>query len=136
MGVGTEARKVGNPRMLLQHMVPAPILRMLCEITWTQYFVILGLEEKGGGGGVARSPRSSDLTPLDFFMWGHLHTLIYETSVEREENLAAIILPACATIQNTPGMFDRLRQNIMRRCNAYNEGSGRHFEQLLWSNWK
>jgi hypothetical protein len=33
-----------------------------------------------------------DLTPLDFFLYGHLKSLIYETSVATEEEVAARII--------------------------------------------
>ena len=34
-------------------------------------------------------------------------------------------------IQNTPGIFVRVRQNLVRRCHACIEVGGRQFEQLL-----
>jgi len=33
------------------------------------------------GGPVAWPPRSPDLTSLDFYLWGHMKTLVYETKV-------------------------------------------------------
>ena len=43
----------------------------------------------GHGGAVSWPPRSPDLTPLDFFLWGHMKSLIYATPVESEEDLVA-----------------------------------------------
>ena len=37
---------------------------------------------------------SPDLTPLDFFLWGHMKTLVYETPVESEMDLIARIAVA------------------------------------------
>jgi hypothetical protein len=31
---------------------------------------------KGKGGSIAWPPRSSDLNPLNFYMWGHLKSLV------------------------------------------------------------
>ena len=31
----------------------------------------------GHGGPVAWPPRSPDLTPLDYYLWGHMKTLVY-----------------------------------------------------------
>ena len=36
-----------------------------------------------------------------------------------------------ASIQNTPGTFVRVRQNLVRRCHACIEVGGRQFEQLV-----
>ena len=35
----------------------------------------------GKGGPVAWPPRSPDLTLLDFFLWGHIKSLVYKTPV-------------------------------------------------------
>ena len=36
----------------------------------------------GRGGPVAWPPRSPDLTPLDYYIWGHMKTLVYESKVD------------------------------------------------------
>jgi len=36
----------------------------------------------GHGGPVAWPPRSSDRTPHDYYLWGHMKTLVYETKVD------------------------------------------------------
>jgi len=36
----------------------------------------------GRGGPVAWPLRSSDLTHLDYYLWGHMKTLVYETKVD------------------------------------------------------
>ena len=51
----------------------------------------------GRGGPVAWPPRSPDLTPLDFFSWGYIKSLIYER-----------IIAACDMVLETPGIFDRI----------------------------
>ena len=38
-------------------------------------------------------------------------------------------------VQNTPVIFVRVRQNLVRRCHACIEVGGRHFEQLLDAKW-
>jgi len=37
----------------------------------------------GRGGHIAWPPRSPDLTPFDYYLWGHVKTLVYETKVEK-----------------------------------------------------
>ncbi|KAJ4445736.1 hypothetical protein ANN_12421 [Periplaneta americana] len=57
----------------------------------------------GRGGPVAWPPRSPDLTCLDFFLWGHMKQLVYETVVETEEDLVARITVAADAIADMPG---------------------------------
>lgn len=85
----------------------------------------------GRGGPVAWPPRSPDLTPLDFFLWGHIKALVYATPIETVEDLVARILAAAEEVQNMPGIFERIQRNMLRRCNSCIEVDGGHFEQLL-----
>jgi hypothetical protein len=39
------------------------------------------------GGPVSWPPRSPDLIPLDFYLWGHLKTVVYATAVNDAEDL-------------------------------------------------
>ena len=55
----------------------------------------------GRGGPVPWPPRSPDLTPLDFFIWGPMKSLVYDTSGESEQSLIARIVVAAD--QTTPG---------------------------------
>jgi len=45
---------------------------------------------------MAWPPRSLDLTPMDFFLWGHTKALIYTLQVDSEEVLIAHIVEAAA----------------------------------------
>jgi hypothetical protein len=46
-------------------------------------------------------PRSPDLTPLDFFLWGYMQSLLYETPVEPQHDLVARIAVAAGTIRKS-----------------------------------
>ncbi|GBM45707.1 hypothetical protein AVEN_14150-1 [Araneus ventricosus] len=83
------------------------------------------------GGPVAWPPRSPDLNPLDFFFWEHMKSLVYETPVNSAEDLVARIVVAADKINTTPGIFDRVRQLFLRRCELCNDTHGRHFQHLL-----
>ncbi|KAJ8889279.1 hypothetical protein PR048_008777 [Dryococelus australis] len=48
----------------------------------------------GRSGPIAWPARSPDLTPLDYFLWGHMMGVIYETHVESEEDLLVRIMAA------------------------------------------
>jgi len=58
------------------------------------------------------------LSPLDFFLWRHLNTSVYSTVVETEEDLIARLQAARETIQKMPGIFEKMRQNMVRLCSA------------------
>jgi hypothetical protein len=47
------------------------------------------------------------LTSLDYFVWGHVKSLIYDMHVDIEIELLARILVACDVIHETPGIFER-----------------------------
>lgn len=85
----------------------------------------------GRGGPVSWPARSPDMTPLDFYVWGHLKSLVYETPVPSAEELIGRIVDACERIRETPGIFERVRQSLRRRLRACIDAEGRHFEQFL-----
>jgi hypothetical protein len=85
----------------------------------------------GRGGPTAWPPSSPDLNPLDFYLWGHLKSLVYAAPVGKEEALLHGIVDACQTICNYPGIFERMRRSMMRHVEACIESHGRHFEHLL-----
>ncbi|PNF16851.1 hypothetical protein B7P43_G06773 [Cryptotermes secundus] len=49
----------------------------------------------GSGGAVAWPLRSPDLTPLDYYLWGHMKTLVYETIPKTALQLAEDTLNNC-----------------------------------------
>ena len=53
----------------------------------------------GRGGPVPWPPRSPDLTPLDFFLWGAMEQLVYVTPVESVEDLIARVVMAAEEIR-------------------------------------
>ena len=77
------------------------------------------------------SPREPDLTSVDFFLWGHIKALIYTSPVDSEEDLIARVVETAVTIRQRPGIFERTRQILLRRCVLCIEVGGRKFEHLL-----
>lgn len=76
-------------------------------------------------------PRSPDLNPCDFCIWGHLKSLVYTTPVEDVENLRNRIRASCETIRHTPGLFERIRGSMRRRLESCIMVGGGHFQQFL-----
>ena len=85
----------------------------------------------GRSGPIHWPARSPDLNPMDFYLWGHLKELVYETEVQRREELWPRIVDGCNKIRHIPGIFERVRGNLMRRAQACINANGGHFEQLL-----
>lgn len=85
----------------------------------------------GRNGPINWPPRSPDLNALDFFLWGHLKSLVYHTPVENEQDLRQRIINGCNQIRNTPGIFERVRNSIHRRLEGCIIAGGGHFQQLL-----
>ena len=67
--------------------------------------------------------QSPDLTPLDFYLWGHMKSHINETPVESEEDITARIAVAA-------GVFGNVRDSLRRRCRTCINVHGRHFEHI------
>ena len=85
----------------------------------------------GCGGPVARPPKSLDLTPLDYYLWGHMKTLVYETKVESRAALRDRIFAAAEHIRNHPDNIASATQSLLMRAENCIATGGGHFEQLL-----
>lgn len=85
----------------------------------------------GQHGPVAWPPRSPDLNPLDFYLWGHVKSVVYATPVDTEDELLARVQAACQQVHDTPRVFERVRQSFSRRCQLCIECGGQHVEHLL-----
>ena len=85
----------------------------------------------GRGGPVAWPPRSPDITPLDYYLWGHMKTLVYETKVESRAALRDRIFAAAEHIRNYPDNVASATQSLLMRAENCIATGGEHFEQLL-----
>jgi hypothetical protein len=83
----------------------------------------------GRGGPVNWPARSPDLTPLDYFLWGHLKNYIYREPVNNLEELNDRIHEALAAV--TPNMIRLARENLIKRARLCLDMEGGHFEHLL-----
>ncbi|KOC67790.1 hypothetical protein WH47_11191 [Habropoda laboriosa] len=66
----------------------------------------------GRGGRINWPARSPDLNPLDFYLWGHLKSLVCNTPVNNIEELRYRIQESCRRIQ-TLGTFERARRSMI-----------------------
>jgi len=82
----------------------------------------------GCGGPVAWPPRSPDLTPLDYYLGGHMKTLVYETKVDSRAALCHHISVAAGHISNHPDNIASATQSLLMRAENCIATGGGHFE--------
>lgn len=84
----------------------------------------------GRDGPIPWPPRSPDLTPLDFYVWGRAKELVYATEVADREEL----------VQRINAAFDLMKEEMLlrtttveirKRCRACINNDGQQFEQYL-----
>lgn len=86
---------------------------------------------RGNDAPVKWPPRSPDMTPLDYFLWGSLKTLVYSRPINNEEELWGRIQNAVNILKNDAELMQRVNLNFLRRINLCTYVNGGHFEQLL-----
>lgn len=87
----------------------------------------------GRGGPIQWPPRSPDLTVIDYFLWGRVKGLVYDSgnvpsSVDELQNK---IISAFDTIKSDREVLNSLKNNTRKRALLCIEQGGRHFESLL-----
>lgn len=74
-------------------------------------------------------PHSPDLSPLDFFLWGHLKDNVYNPKPDTIEQLKAAIRREMRKI--TPAMCANVLENFKKRLDVVIAQKGRHIEHLM-----
>lgn len=83
----------------------------------------------GNRGPIGWPARSPDLTPLDFFVWGHLKNKVYSRSYESVEELRQAVEEAVNGM--TPDMVRQSCEAVLTRCRLCVRMNGGLFEQWL-----
>lgn len=83
----------------------------------------------GRRGPIEWPPRSPDLTPLDYFLWGYLKSKIYFNRPENIEALKERIRQEIRSI--TPEMLDNVQQAFVSRLGYCLAANGQQFEHLI-----
>ncbi|KOC61830.1 hypothetical protein WH47_06168, partial [Habropoda laboriosa] len=83
----------------------------------------------GRGSRICWPARSPDLTPLDFFLWGHVKSPACNDIPTTAHKMQERIVHACNAIPAM--MIDRTRKNFVFRIRKCLEVNGNHFEHLL-----
>ena len=85
----------------------------------------------GRGGPVAWQLRLPDLTPLDYYLWGHMKMLVYKTKVDSRAALRHRIFAAAEHIRSHPDDSASATQPLLMRAENCIATGGGHLEQLL-----
>lgn len=83
----------------------------------------------GTFGPVRWPPRSPSLSPLDYYLWGHMKDVVYSTPTNNIDHLRLKILTAFESIQQ--GTLQKAVDRMTKRINLCIQNQGGHFEQLL-----
>ncbi|GFQ69425.1 transposable element Tcb1 transposase [Trichonephila clavata] len=87
-----------------------------------------------GNGSIGRGepdPWQPDISSLNYFIRGALKSAEYATPVNLQMDLIAGIIYAAADIKKNPGVFERVHQSMLRRCNTCFASNGGNFEHIL-----
>ena len=83
----------------------------------------------GRGGPVEWAPRSPDLNPLDFSVWGILKDRVYQREVRDIGHLRQRVIEECNNFD--AAVLRKIVAHMERRVNLCVNVEGGHFEHLL-----
>ncbi|XP_025422960.1 uncharacterized protein LOC112692505 [Sipha flava] len=84
----------------------------------------------GTNGVVPWPARSPDLTPLDFFLWEYLKTVVYADSPVNLQDLKNKIQVACDILSENQ-IKTAISTEFLRRLESCLEHNGKNFEQFI-----
>ena len=76
-------------------------------------------------------PRSPDLNPLDFYLWGHIKQRISKMEWRTVEELKTSITTAVRSINRDKDLLKRVISSFSGRISMCLDAGGRHFENRL-----
>jgi len=86
----------------------------------------------GRGSTINRPPRSPDLTPLDFCLWGFMKSEVYRKKVDTRDKLLVNILDVIACIKERQDALRRTTRHVFTRDAKRIDVDGGIFEHLLY----
>ena len=82
----------------------------------------------GNNGPINWPPRSPDLTPLDFSIWGSIKNQVYKTIPLDVDDLKRKIQAACYKI--SPRMLQNIQLRVIENARSCLRNNGGHFQHL------
>lgn len=86
---------------------------------------------RGQDAPVKWPPRSPDLTPLDFSVWGCMKDFVYRVPILNENHLRDRIFQAAEQFRVKPNIFQSLRFSLIKRSRMCIQKNGGNIEQFL-----
>ncbi|ERL96121.1 hypothetical protein D910_01103, partial [Dendroctonus ponderosae] len=102
------------------------ILEPTCGFNWMELRLISTAKWIGRDWFQNWPPRSPDLTPLDFCLWGYIKGIVYHTLPTTSHDMKTRIRDAFKTV--TPQMLSRVSSDFEKRIYKCLEIYGQHFE--------
>ncbi|GFX49530.1 uncharacterized protein TNCV_4901721 [Trichonephila clavipes] len=81
-------------------------------------------------GPVNWPPRSCDLTPLDYFLWGYVKSLVYADKPQTLDHLEDNIRRVIADIQ--PQLLEKVIENWTSRLDYMRPSRGSHMPEIIF----
>ncbi|GFX86247.1 putative transposable element [Trichonephila clavipes] len=81
-------------------------------------------------GPVNWPPRSCDLTPLDYFLWGYVKSLVYADKPQTLDHLEDNIRRVIADIR--PQMLEKVIENMTSRLDYIRASRGSHMPEIIF----
>ncbi|GFS90303.1 uncharacterized protein TNCV_509071 [Trichonephila clavipes] len=75
-------------------------------------------------------PRSCDLTPLDYFLWGYVKSLVYADKPQTLDHLEDNIRRVIADIR--PQMLEKVIENWTSRLDYIRASRGSHMPEIIF----
>ncbi|GFU20038.1 uncharacterized protein TNCV_1191821 [Trichonephila clavipes] len=75
-------------------------------------------------------PRSCDLTPLDYFLWGYVKSLVYADKPQTLDHLEDNIRRVIADIR--PQMLEKVIENWTSRLDYIRASRGNHMPEIIF----
>ena len=86
----------------------------------------------GRGSTINWPPRSPDLTPLDFCLWGLMKSEVYRKKVDTRDELLVNIQGVIACIKGRQDAIRRTTRHVLTRVAKCIDVDGGIFEHLLY----
>ncbi|CAK9827801.1 hypothetical protein ANTRET_LOCUS5451 [Anthophora retusa] len=84
------------------------------------------------GGDINWPPRSCDLTPLDFFLWGFLKSKVYANNPKTIDELKNNIIAAINEIEFQ--LCENVMENWVKRMGLLKKSQGGHLNDIVFHN--
>lgn len=75
-------------------------------------------------------PRSCDITPLDYFLWGYVKSLVYSDKPQTLDHLEANINRVIADIR--PQLIENVVENWTSRLRFIRANRGAHMAEIIF----